>query len=123
MKRRNLILSGEVDQSLAEGELNLMVASVRNQDAMCVRIGGAEIAFPIQTASLPFIGRNQLGSGPVAGKSATPQGGAEDDGESAMIRNSGAGGWSTTPDLTLQKESSAFGFPGKSKSSNKKWDK
>ena len=54
------------------GFLTVTAASVRELGRMCVRIGGAEIAFPYQTASLTVIDRNLLGSGPVAGKSATP---------------------------------------------------
>ena len=61
-----------VDWILADGENYRTAASVRNQIVRVVRLGGAEIAFLYQPASLVVIVRNLPGSGPIAGESATP---------------------------------------------------
>ena len=66
VERLDTDISKSVERILVDGEHKLTVATVRDSDRMCVRIGGAEIAFPCHTASLTIIVRNLLGSGPVA---------------------------------------------------------
>ena len=50
MARIDALISGEAKRMLAVGVYKLTVATVRDSDRMCVRIGSAEIAFPCQTA-------------------------------------------------------------------------
>ena len=50
MTRLDGLISGEAKRLLADGVYKLTVATVRDLDRICVRIAGAEIAFPCQTA-------------------------------------------------------------------------
>ena len=50
MTRLDAFISGEAKRLLADGVYKLTVATVRNSDRICVRIGDAEITFPCQTA-------------------------------------------------------------------------
>jgi hypothetical protein len=50
MMRLNEFISGEAKRVLAGGEYKLTVATVRESERVCARLGGAEIAFPCRTA-------------------------------------------------------------------------
>ena len=50
MTQLDAFFSGEAKRLLADGEYKLTVATVRESERMCVRIGNAEIAFPNSTA-------------------------------------------------------------------------
>ena len=50
MTRLDALISGEAKRLLADGVYKLTVATVRDSDRMYVRVNGAEIAFPCQTA-------------------------------------------------------------------------